>query len=773
MIPLKDLLPIAQNCLFKDFDRPALQALSKELDPLSLSPGQVLFHQGDPGDSLYLLLSGRLSSTERYPQVEQPHVFELVPGTCFGELALLTGQPRSATVAALDASKLAMLSRPGLERLAVQFPELIEALSRQTMPLMRHIALVHLFGELFSLQDAAAIDELQSKLEWRHLDNGEVLFRQGDPGDAMYLVVSGRLRFVIADDQLGERRLGEASAGEYLGEFALFTDEPRAATVYAVRASELLCFSRPAFEYIAERYPKFLIHVSRSIIKHSLQVVKEGRYKGLPTHNIALLPLQPGVPLRALAHDLAQALSTDRPLLYLNQDRFNDLYGLSTAANSGLTSPLNTFINAWLNEQEQKYAAVIYETDSDWSPWTLRCLQQADTVLLVGESGVDPEPGEMEINLRGLGLSAQLELVLLHPAHRLQITGTSRWLAPRLVRAHHHVRQDNSEDIGRLARRLSGRAVGLVLGGGGARGFAHLGVIRLLEEQGIPVDMVGGTSMGALLGALTALDYDYEATLELAKRFASPLKLFDPTFPVVSFLRSEKVTRIMQVIFKDIQIEDLWRPYYCVASNLTKATQKVHWRGSLWKTVRSSLAIPGLFSPILYEGDLLVDGAVLNNLPVDVMVEFSQGGPIIGVNVFPEVDLERHYRFGPSVSGWEALFTKVVPLPPQIRRRSEPPLIFESLMRVVALNDVHAARVKRSICDLYINPPVEKFGLLEFQAYPAIIEMGYSSAMQAIAANPDSLSWSQVTPARPASQPLLQLERTLADLDRLLSARKA
>ncbi len=296
---------------------------------------------------------------------------------------------------------------------------------------------------------------------------------------------------------------------------------------------------------------------------------------------------------------------------------------------------------------------------------------------------------------------------------------------------------------------------------------------RALEEFGVPVDMVGGTSMGALMAAVVALDYDYQTTLEMAKRFASPFKLFDPTLPVVSFFRSEKVSRMLHSLLKEIQIEDLWRPYFCVATNLTKATQKVHWNGPLWKAIRSSIAIPGVFSPVLCDGDLLVDGAVLNNLPIDVMVEFSQGGPIIAVNVFPEVDLERHYRFGMSVSGWEALSAKAFPFPQHFSRETEPPLIFESLLRVIALNDVHQARVKRSNCDLYINPPVERFGLLEFQSYEKIIDVGYKSALEVLSANQDNPCWPQVVRSHPISPLMRQLDDALSDLESVLEGLKA
>ena len=170
-------------------------------------------------------------------------------------------------------------------------------------------------------------------------------------------------------------------------------------------------------------------------------------------------------------------------------------------------------------------------------------------------------------------------------------------------------------------------------------------------------------------------------------------------------------------------------PCFCVSSNLTHAVTMVPRRGPLWQAVRASMAIPGVFSPVLAGGDLLVDGCVLNNLPIDVMQRLNHDGPIIAVNVFPDVDLLRDYRFGPSISGWQALLGQLNPLR---RKRSSAPLIFESLVRVLALNDVHQAKTKRGFADVYIRPPVEQFNILDFGAYQQIADIGYRSAMEAL-----------------------------------------
>jgi len=218
--------------------------------------------------------------------------------------------------------------------------------------------------------------------------------------------------------------------------------------------------------------------------------------------------------------------------------------------------------------------------------------------------------------------------------------------------------------------------------------------------------------------------------LRLAQELSSRQALFDLTLPLVSFFASHKVTSVMRKIFEDTQIEDLWKPFFCVSSNLTRATPMVHRSGPVWQSVRASCAVPGIFSPILYEGDLLVDGAMLNNLPIDVMDDLSQGGPIVAVNVSPEIDLVQDYRFGPGISGWQVLVSRLS----RPKNNIQAPSIFENILRSMSIADVNRVRSMLGLVDLYLCPPVGRFGILDFQCYAEIIEIGYQAAKQAIEA---------------------------------------
>ena len=253
-------------------------------------------------------------------------------------------------------------------------------------------------------------------------------------------------------------------------------------------------------------------------------------------------------------------------------------------------------LTAWLDEQESHHQFLIYETDGTDSPWTRRCLRQADEILLVADAGSDPAPGLVEKTAcweRKDGISkARQSLVLLHPDGSRLPSGTSRWFRERNVQRNFHVRLDTEDDFGRVARCLGDAAIGLVLGGGGARGLAHIGVVRALREAGVPIDMIGGTSMGAVMASLVAMDQDWDQMLETNREAwlrNKPHKEY--SLPFISLIRSRRLDSMAQKIWGGIDIEDLWISFFCISCNLSTSATVIHERGSLWKAIRASASL--------------------------------------------------------------------------------------------------------------------------------------------------------------------------------------
>jgi predicted acylesterase/phospholipase RssA len=289
---------------------------------------------------------------------------------------------------------------------------------------------------------------------------------------------------------------------------------------------------------------------------------------------------------------------------------------------------------------------------------------------------------------------------------------------------------DAPGDFERLARCLAGTAIGLVLGGGGARGFAHLGVLRALAESGVPVDWVGGTSIGGIIAALVAQGVQPEEALARCRRHFQSLR--DPTLPLVALLAGRRIRARLEDAFGGIAIEDLPLPYFCVSTNLTRAAQALHERGPLARAIRASISLPGILPPMRLDADLHVDGGLVNNLPIDVMAGKPEIGAVIAVDVGAELEMGAPAGFEPELSGWRVLWERFAPRP----GRARPPTIMSVLTRSSFVASVYWARERHTAeqASLYLRVPVADLRLLAFERIDDIAARGYDATREAIRA---------------------------------------
>jgi NTE family protein/lysophospholipid hydrolase len=506
------------------------------------------------------------------------------------------------------------------------------------------------------------LTSIEGEVEWIHLPFGQALFRQGDQECELYLLVSGRLQVCVGGKDGGERKVAEIKRGEIVGEMAMFTGDKRTASVYAMRDSDLVRISREAFERIIASHPNIMMYFIQFIVKR-MQGMSAVAQKHDKTLNLAVIPGSYDAPLTEFTKRLVESLATHGKTLHLNSEIVDRHWGISDMAQESGTAPNSLRLNAWLDEQENNFTNIVYEADPAHTAWTTRCLQYADRSMIVAKAGADPKPGELE---RALSASesgadrAHRILALIHPDGSKLPSGTSKWLNERQVDSHYHVRWNSDADIQRLARILTGNAVGLVLGGGGARGLAHIGVIRALNEAGIPIDMIGGTSMGAMVSSLYAMGMDYKAMTEVEKESIAYKPFNEFGLPFIAMIRSKRLDNSVKNIYGDTTIEDMWVNYFCVSSNLTTAEMVVHRRGNVGRAMRASAALPGIVTPVIENNCLLVDGGLFNNVPADIMKEIC-GGIVIMVNVSPEEDLQVADRYKTTPSDMEVLWSKISP----------------------------------------------------------------------------------------------------------------
>uniref|UniRef100_A0A8C5VCU9 Mucolipin TRP cation channel 1 n=1 Tax=Microcebus murinus TaxID=30608 RepID=A0A8C5VCU9_MICMU len=461
-----------------------------------------------------------------------------------------------------------------------------------------------------------------------------------------------------------------------------------------------------------------------------------------------ILPVCAEVPMMAFTLELQHALQAIGPTLLLNSDIIRARLGASA-----LDSIQEFRLSGWLAQQEDAHRIVLYQTDASLTPWTVRCLRQADCILIVGLGDQEPTLGQLEQMLENTAVRALKQLVLLHREEGAGPTRTVEWLNMRSwCSGHLHLRcprrlfsrrspaklhelyekvfsrrADRHSDFSRLARVLTGNTIALVLGGGGARGCSHIGVLKALEEAGVPVDLVGGTSIGSFIGALYAEERSASRTKqrarEWAKRMTSVLEpVLDLTYPVTSMFTGSAFNRSIHRVFQDKQIEDLWLPYFNVTTDITASAMRVHKDGSLWRYVRASMTLSGYLPPLCdpKDGHLLMDGGYINNLPADIARSMGAKTVLaIDVGSQDETDLS---TYGDSLSGWWLLWKRLNPWADKVKV----PDMAEIQSRLAYVSCVRQLEVVKSssYCE-YLRPPIDCFKTMDFGKFDQIYDVGY------------------------------------------------
>ena len=586
------------------------------------------------------------------------------------------------------------------------------------------------FDELPNLEPERASDATRAgsgtveSATWLRVNRGQRIFAQGESAEALYLVVNGRLQ--LTTTRGGSRNVEwEYGRGDAVGEAEVLTGEDHPGDLVAQRDSELVCVPQERVLALARERPEVLLRLNRTLAKR-LRGMNSADGASRRAHTFALLPGTPGAPLPEIARALTERLGVFGSVSHIDRRALDDHLPEGRGFDE---EAYEAEVIAWLSEQETQFEYLVAEGEGDaGSEWSERCRRQSDRVILVADAGTPPDVDLIERATSNL--DAPPDLLLVHPSDAERPKGTRAWLKAANPRFVYHWRLGDEAQAAHIARRLTGNGVALVLSSGAARGYAHIGAMQALAERGIPIDVIAGSSMGALVGAGFSLGRDPSKMRTSAIAMASRRKLLDPTLPLTAFTSGAKVTRMLRREAEGERIEDLWRPYFCVSANLTRATAEVHSEGPLWHAIRASIAIPGIFPPVLAKnGDLLVDGSSINNMPIDLARNRDDVSTVIAVTVSSARDHTESYRFGPAVSGWTTLLRRLRKAP-----IAGAPGLFSTVMRA---NEVRGAALMRSpsftaLADLIIQPPVEQFSLLQFSQCRSIIDCGYDAAKAAL-----------------------------------------
>uniref|UniRef100_A0A8C6QJQ8 lysophospholipase n=1 Tax=Nannospalax galili TaxID=1026970 RepID=A0A8C6QJQ8_NANGA len=672
--------------------------------------GTIIARQGDQDVSLHFVLWGCLHVYQRMiDKAEEVCLFVAQPGELVGQLAVLTGEPLIFTLRAQRDCTFLRISKSDFYEIMRAQPSVV-------------LSAAHTVAARMS----PFVRQMDFAIDWTAVEAGRALYRQGDRSDCTYIVLNGRLRSVIQRGSGKKELVGEYGRGDLIGVVEALTRQPRATTVHAVRDTELAKLPEGTLGHIKRRYPQVvtrLIHLLSQKILGNLQQL-QGPFPGsglsVPQHSeltnpasnlstVAILPVCAEVPMMAFTLELQHALQAIGPTLLLNSDIIRARLGASV-----LDSIQEFRLSGWLAQQEDAHRIVLYQTDTSLTPWTVRCLRQADCILIVGLGDQEPTVGQLEQMLENTAVRALKQLVLLHREEGPGPTRTVEWLNMRSwCSGHLHLRcprrlfsrrspaklhelyekvfsrrADRHSDFSRLARVLTGNTIALVLGGGGARGCSHIGVLKALEEAGVPVDLVGGTSIGSFIGALYAEERSASRTKQRAREWAKGMTsvlepVLDLTYPVTSMFTGSAFNRSIHRVFQDKQIEDLWLPYFNVTTDITASAMRVH-----------------------------KDADIARSMGAKTVIAIDVGSQ-------DETDLS---TYGDSLSGWWLLWKRLNPWADKVKV----PDMAEIQSRLAYVSCVRQLEVVKSssYCE-YLRPPIDCFKTMDFGKFDQIYDVGY------------------------------------------------
>jgi NTE family protein len=564
----------------------------------------------------------------------------------------------------------------------------------------------------FDVFDDASLAMLLERARWFSLGGGLELFRQGDPPDGVYFVLSGRL-IVVRKDTFGEEVVGYIPAGEPVGEMSLLAGEPRSASAYALRDTELLAVGPADAAWLLDNCADFSHALANSIVARARHPASS--FVRARPRVFALIGTSPSIEIEQRAKALAKII---------------ERYGRRTA-----------LIEAPERLEEGEFEDI--ESAHDVTLLTARvgdsfeyrfALRHADRFLVFARQDARP-PRPFPLSLTEDSPARKFRLVDIAMLHEGARSGSvADWVDA--VDAHRVFQVTGPRTTERLARAVAGCSVGVVMSGGGARAYAHIGAVKAMRERRVPIDFLGGASMGAVIAACVAMGWsDDEIEARVRDAFVSSNPLGDHVLPVVALTRGQRVEERLKRHFGDALIEDLETPFFCTSSEMTRGVTRIHRRGLLRDALRASISLPGILPPVVAAGELLVDGAVMNNFPTDLMNSLHRG-VTIGVDVAREGTIAPEaFENPPDFLSW-------------VWRhgfRSAPPIV-SLLMR--AATSRQELRPRESPADILVAPPVAGVQLRDWKSYDLAVIDGYAATLGAL-----DREWSKLAPIVAAGLP--------------------
>lgn len=559
------------------------------------------------------------------------------------------------------------------------------------------------------------------------LEKNKCLFSRGDLSESLFIVLSGKMSAFI-DEKPVVKNVAHLGAGDLIGELGLWEHSTRTLSIKALENSKLIEIPYTSFYPLLVNHPRLHFVLSQLVIRRFKEVMSKWS-DAQNLYNIVMLPIHEGDnDVTNLYHKIKDTITSSSVTEYWAQEDIINYH-------------LNDHHSAmeFISRAEPNIKIRLFCLSDTSHVFTQSILKRCDRVYLVAsndlrERGVCAKRRSQIKDY--LNADAKTSLVILYNHMEKVHRETRTWLGQFDYHDNYHIclgKRSSDTDIKRLIRYITGTSVSLVLSGGGTRGWAHVGAIRALLENNIPIDHIAGTSSGGGFASLYAKSQDTDLVIEHAKYLMLDVKnLFNWrnfTLPFMSLFSYSKNTRKLQVLFDGLYIEDLQIPFFCTSTNLNKLSVNVHDQGPVWEAIRASVAIPGLWGPMNIDGDIYVDGGVINNLPTDIMRnKIAPGSKVIAVDVGHMAYDDAKYNFPPDVGFMESLGMSLK----LTGRQYKMPKISDIILKSYLLGPVAINNNNRTLADVLVIPRLGDYSFTSQKHWEKLIELGYEETMRVL-----------------------------------------
>jgi NTE family protein len=518
------------------------------------------------------------------------------------------------------------------------------------------------------------IDAISRRLQREHYHKGAIVFAEDEPGDCMYIIESGQVK-IVSDKTGREKIYNYLGPGNFFGEMALLLGEKRSATVRVVIDADLLVLRQHDLEELLQQHPAIALMMTRELGR------RLGRSQQSPIlreeFNIVAAM---GRAAPTLARHLAQVTGEEVCLfdlgglanVTLNQHTLNQANVVLVRGQLTDTENLASELSRLVDQFYWVLLCVApYET-----PLTLKAMELADISVQVG----DEEP---------------------------------EWLKSIAPKGLWHA-NSNDKSIQRLARRIAQRVVGIALSSGNARGMAHIGVLRVLEQEGIPIDMIAGTSAGAVFGSLYAAGLPFDQIVAFAEdvqnkyNFISGFRFWDFRIPPrTGIIKGNMVLNHFRKTLSNKTFDDLTIPMYIIACDLISGEEIVFDRGPVADAVRASMSVIGVLEPAPVAGRFLIDGGSVNPVPTQLLADRG-ANIILASSVIPSLEDRLHRR--------------------ELKREGKIPNAIGIIMGAMEIMESEIIRTRMGPVDVLISPNIARYGTFEYDKAREFIQRGEEAA---------------------------------------------